>query len=189
MTGIDVTAAAGEIGWEKVRAAGVDFVMIRAGGGRAMDVRFGENLAGADRAGIAVGVFHTLSAADLQGALEEAELFLSQIRPHREKIRLWACCRAESGTANVLYGFLRRVQAAGFSPMLCAPPELVRSLPDGGRAFPLWLLSWNVPEYRAMQFCPRIWQYDSGFAEGVPVRIPRNRGYFGCRMPDVRRNS
>ncbi len=78
-------------------------------------------------------------------------------------------------------------RAAGFSPMLCAPPELVRSLPDGGRAFPLWLLSWNVPEYRAMQFCPRIWQYDSGFADGVTVRIPRNRGYFGSRMPDVRR--
>ena len=126
---MDVTSAAGEICWEKVRAAGMDFAMIRAGRGQTRDVRFGENLAGADRVGM----------------------------------------------------------AAGFSPMLCAPPELVRSLPDIGRAFPLWLLSWNVPEYRAMQFCPRIWQYDSGFADGVTVRIPRNRGYFGSRMPDVRR--
>ena len=184
---MDVTSAAGEICWEKVRAAGMDFAMIRAGRGQTRDVRFGEILAGADRVGMAAGVFHTLGASDLHGALEEAELFLSQIRPRREKIRLWTCCRAESGTASVLYGFLRRVQAAGFSPMLCAPPELVRSLPDGGRAFPLWLLSWNVPEYRAMQFCPRIWQYDSGFADGVTVRIPRNRGYFGSRMPDVRR--
>ena len=186
---MDVTSAAGEIRWEKVRAAGMNFAMIRAGRGQVRDERFGENLAGADRARIAVGVFHTLCASDLSGALEEAELFLSQIRPYRERICLWACCRAESGTASVLYGFLRRVQTAGFSPMLCAPPELVRSLPDGGRAFPLWLLSWNVPEFRAMQFCPRIWQYDSGFTDGVTVRIPRNRGYFGCRMPDVRRIS
>lgn len=170
----------------------MEFALLRAGRGNRPDERFGENVRGASAQGIAVGVFHTLGSENRSGALAEADRLLRQIQPYRERIRLWVCCRAERElfgdprqAAGVLQAFLRRVQAAGYSPMLGASPELLRWIPDGGRSFPLWLLFWNVPEYRAMQFCPRIWQYDSGFAGGTERRIPLNRGYFGCRLPDL----
>ena len=187
---MDIPCDVGEILWDLLRKSDAGFAMICAGRGKKgsfiPEPGWQQRLTEADAAGMAAGIYHRLGAEDTAQALSEAEGFLRCITPYREKIRLWVCCRAERelfadpGRAQgTVYAFLRRVQAAGFSPMLGAPPELLRILADNGRSFPLWLLYWNVPEYRAMQFCPRIWQYDSGFLSGIGRRIPLNRGYFG----------
>jgi GH25 family lysozyme M1 (1,4-beta-N-acetylmuramidase) len=187
---MDVPADAGKIRFDMLRASGIDFALLCAGRGRKgmfhPAPEWTQRLMDAEASGMAAGVYHQLGAEDAAQALAEADGFLRCILPYREKIRLWVCCRAERDlfsdperAQGTLYAFLRRVQAAGFSPMLGAPPELLRILSDNGRSFPLWLLYWNVPEYRAMQFCPRIWQYDSGFLPGIGRRFSLNRGYFG----------
>ena len=64
--GIDVSSHQGEIDWEKVKATGIDFVMIRTGyrgytrGRINPDDYFEENIKGATNAGLKVGVTSSL---------------------------------------------------------------------------------------------------------------------------------
>lgn len=192
MNGIDVSAAQQVGDWARLRAAGIGFAMIcasRGRGGRAeADGRFAEYITAAARAGIAPGVYHTLGAADLNAALAEADQFCAHLAPHREKLALWACCAAEDGAlprepgraADVLIGFLRKVQAAGFSPMLQAAPPLLARL-ERRMPFPLWLSYWGAPEARALGYAPTIWQYGTGSLDGCRGRPGQNAGYF--RLP------
>ena len=59
--GIDVSKWQGDINWEKVRASGVEFAMLRAGFGRCQgqnDTSFERNYREAKKNGILVGAYH-----------------------------------------------------------------------------------------------------------------------------------
>ena len=80
--GVDVSAHQGEIDWERVADAGVDFAMIRAGyrgdteGGIFQDEYFVQNMEGAIAAGLEVGVYFFSQAVDEEEAVEEARQVL-----------------------------------------------------------------------------------------------------------------
>ena len=60
MKGIDVSKHQGKIDWQKVKAAGVEFAIVRAGYGmyeNQVDPQFAANMEGAISAGIPVGVY------------------------------------------------------------------------------------------------------------------------------------
>ncbi len=86
--GIDVSAYQGSIDWERVRAAGVEFVMIRLGysstadGALHMDERFEENIEGALDAGLMVGVYFFSQAINTGEAIEEAEFVVQNLREY-----------------------------------------------------------------------------------------------------------
>ncbi len=170
MNGIDVCARDGCFDWAGAEAAGIAFALIRVSAGLVPDQRFSENIIAAERAGIAVGVYHELFA----DGRREALLFLSLIKPLRERVRLWAACRAEENRQMPeAEKFLRAVSAAGFAPMLAAPPAAVKT----PSPYPVWLLSWGVTEARALTFSPTVWQYGTaGCANFSHARL--NRGYF-----------
>ncbi|MCD8377144.1 MAG: glycoside hydrolase family 25 protein [Oscillospiraceae bacterium] len=85
MAGIDISAHQGEVDWQKVAAAGVEFVMLRAGfrgyetGSLNLDSRFEENIQGALEAGLQVGVYFFSQAVTVQEAREEAAFVLEAI--------------------------------------------------------------------------------------------------------------
>ena len=77
--GIDVSYYQGNINWNKVKAAGVKFAIIRCGystlarGEKNQDVKFMEYIKAARAAGIKVGVYYFSQAISLKEAREEAE--------------------------------------------------------------------------------------------------------------------
>ena len=80
--GIDVSKWQGDINWEKVRASGVEFAMLRAGFGRCQgqnDTSFERNYREAKKNGILVGAYHYSYAKTVSDAEKEAEYFLSLI--------------------------------------------------------------------------------------------------------------
>ena len=83
--GIDVSAHQGEIDWAAVAADGVEYAMIRVGyrgytkGDTSLDELFYDNVAGAQKHGIQVGVYFFSQAISEQEAVEEAELVLRAI--------------------------------------------------------------------------------------------------------------
>ncbi|MBE6993116.1 MAG: hypothetical protein E7423_00515 [Ruminococcaceae bacterium] len=86
-TGVDVSHHQGDIDWQKVRNAGVDFAMIRVGGrgyGSAGvmydDQTFTQNIRGALNAGLKVGVYYFSQATSVGEAREEARYVLDKIR-------------------------------------------------------------------------------------------------------------
>lgn len=83
--GIDVSSHQGEIDWAQVSAAGIDFVMLRAGrrgyteGGLFPDDMFRRNIDGALAAGLEVGVYFFSQAITVEEAGEEADYVLELI--------------------------------------------------------------------------------------------------------------
>ncbi len=81
--GIDVSVHNGKIDWQKVKAAGIQFALMRAGFGKLVsqkDERFEENYAGAKAAGIPVGVYWYSYATNVSEALEEAKACIEVIK-------------------------------------------------------------------------------------------------------------
>lgn len=84
--GIDVSYAQGDIDWKKVADSGVEFAIIRAGRGRAgssntmkEDDYFRQNIKGAQKYGIDVGVYFYSYATSVSEAKEEARFLLDII--------------------------------------------------------------------------------------------------------------
>ena len=77
MRGIDVSVHNGNIDWQKVKNAGIQFAILRAGYGRELsqkDSRFEENYKGAKAAGIPVGAYWYSYATTVDEARLEAEV-------------------------------------------------------------------------------------------------------------------
>lgn len=86
VAGIDVSYHQNSIDWEKVKASGVDFAMIRVGyrgyetGEIVLDSMFNENISGARKAGLDVGVYFFSQAITPEEAIEEARFTVRHIR-------------------------------------------------------------------------------------------------------------
>ena len=84
--GIDVSKWQGKIDWDKVKAEGYEFVIIRMGyrgyseaGGLALDEMFYQNIQGAQAAGLDVGVYFFSQAITENEAIDEANYVLNLI--------------------------------------------------------------------------------------------------------------
>lgn len=83
MKGIDVSKWQGYIDWNKVKAAGIEFAIIRAGYGKESyqkDAYFERNYVGAKKAGIPCGVYWYSYATNEAEAREEAKACLAVIK-------------------------------------------------------------------------------------------------------------
>lgn len=84
--GIDVSDNQGVIDWAQVKAAGVQFAILRSvrGSGKA-DYQFAANLAGCQAQGIPVAVYKYTYATSEQAAMEEARQVVALLQSHSLK--------------------------------------------------------------------------------------------------------
>ena len=83
MKGIDVSAHNGKIDFAKIKKAGIDFVIIRAGFGmfnNQKDKSFEYNYSEAKKQGLKVGCYHYSYAKNIVEAGNEAMIFLDWIK-------------------------------------------------------------------------------------------------------------
>ena len=78
--GIDISVWNGVLDWSKVKAAGIKFVIIRAGYGKTVDECFSANAKGAIAAGIPIGVYWFSYALNAAGAKQEAQKCIQTIK-------------------------------------------------------------------------------------------------------------
>ncbi|MBP0978767.1 MAG: hypothetical protein J6P89_11440 [Oscillospiraceae bacterium] len=81
--GIDVSKWQGDVDWEKVKNAGVEFVMIKAGEGTEVEPKFLQNITGAKNAGIQCGIYWFSSARDVESVAAEVEACIKTIEPYQ----------------------------------------------------------------------------------------------------------
>lgn len=103
--GIDVSYYQGEIDWNKVKASGVDFVIIRLGfrgygkeGKLVLDSYYEQNIKGAKEAGLDVGVYFFTQAISLEEAVEEAEFVLEHIKEYELEYPVYIDTESVSAT-------------------------------------------------------------------------------------------
>lgn len=92
MQGIDTSKWQGNIDWEKVKADGIKFVILRAGYGRVAnqkDEYFERSYAGAKAAGLYVGAYHYSYAMTAEEARIEAKTFLEWIKGKKFEMPLF----------------------------------------------------------------------------------------------------
>ena len=139
-TMIDVSTYNGDIDWNAVKAAGVDYAIIRVGyrgygtARLVQDRRFEQNMRGAINAGIRVGAYIVTQAVNTEEAVEEASFIVEKCRGYNVTLPLaidveWAGNSYEEGRANsisastrtdVINAFARTVMNSGYTAMAYA---------------------------------------------------------------------
>lgn len=88
MKGIDVSEHQGNIDWDKVKAAGIQFAIIRIGYGQnAVDSKAIRNITECIRVGIPFGIYTYSYALNVNNAINEANLVIRTLAPYKDKVR------------------------------------------------------------------------------------------------------
>ncbi len=188
MKGIDVSVHNGKIDWQKVRAAGIDFAILRAGYGRLAsqkDERFVENYAGAKAAGIPVGAYWYSYAMTPEEAELEADVFLSVIKGKQFEMPVYFDLEekkqfdlGKEKVSAIMRAFLERVEAAGyFVGLYGSASSLVTHTADDIKSrYTIWLAHWvDQTNYSGAY---GIWQHsEKGSVDGINGNVDLDIGY------------
>lgn len=190
LTGIDVSYYQKEIDWEKVKEDGVDFAMIRLGyrgsesGEIRMDSRFKENIKGARRAGLDVGVYFFSQATSTDEAIEEARYVVRHIRGKGVHYPVAFDMEPVSGESDRISGltaeertqiadaFCKVIERNGYTPMVYGNPHWLETRLELGYLtdYDTWLAHYTEQTEYPYDF--RIWQYsDRGRVDGIEGRV------------------
>ncbi len=126
--GIDVSSYQGTINWNAVAGDGIQFAWTKATEGSASyinytDAYLGENMAGANSAGVLIGAYHFGHPDDTYGAQAEADLFISKAAQYMTAGYLRPVLDIEvegsSTTSAWINNFLKDVyNATGVTPII-----------------------------------------------------------------------
>lgn len=192
--GVDVSRYQEEADWQAVKGAGVDFVIIRCGfrgygesGVLKEDEKFRTHLAGAQEAGLDVGVYFFSQAITVEEAVEEAEFVLALLEGQEitgpviydtEEIKddtARTDFLTPSQTTDHAVAFCERIRQAGYEPMIYANLKWLVFSMEYERLgdYEIWYADYEpVPQspYRI-----RIWQYtEEGRLPGIEGNVDLN---------------
>ncbi len=208
MEGIDVSKWQGRPDWSKIKAAGVDFAMIRLGY-RGSNGSFGEdecadyNLENADQNGVLTGVYFYSRATSTEDARREAEWILERIGKYAISMPVVMDYEmaGNSGEATASHrtdtalAFLDRIAAAGYRAMLYVPIEEFEdpTLWEKDRIlkkFSVWGAFYDGKVYPEVQHPNEkipyaMWQYsNTGKIDGISGNVDLDLAYFTAeRIP------
>jgi GH25 family lysozyme M1 (1,4-beta-N-acetylmuramidase) len=192
VTGIDVSRFQGDVDWDAVKAAGVEFVFVRLGnrhsqdGTLTEDSKAKENLAGAKAAGLKIGAYFFSQAVSPKEAKEEAALAMEILGDTKLDLPLaydWEIFNADGRTKTVtkdvllscVKAFCAEVESAGYKSMVYFNLELSKTLldPEQIAQYPFWFAQYaDAPE---LPFKMAFWQYsDHGTVPGIEGNVDLN---------------
>lgn len=186
--GVDISKHNGQVNFNSIKAAGVDFVMLRLGargystGQLSLDDNFVENMEAAIEAGLDIGVYFYSQAISQDEVMQEANFVIQNLEPYRahitypvafdmenvanDKARIDGLSRDDKTALAV--AFLNGVQTAGYMPMVYGNKEWLIKNVDLTKLqdYDIWLSQeQDIPDY-PYQFA--MWQYTTtGVLNGV----------------------
>ena len=193
LKGIDVSVHQGTIDWNKVKAAGIDFVIIRAGYGQStVDKYFKQNIEGALKAGLKVGAYWFIYALNMNGLINNAKTFASTIEPYRNEIEMKVWCDLEYDSDNyakkkgvtftkatrtdMVRRFCDLMKAYGYDCGVYANPDYLKTKFEDVTMYPLWLASYSKTKPKAYNCF--MWQHTSkGKVNGISGNVDMNICY------------
>lgn len=187
--GADLSKYNGDVNFASMKAAGVDYVMIRVGsrgyntGKITLDEKFNDYIKGASEAGLQIGVYFASQAISQEEASQEADFILQNLAPYQASITYPVAFDMEFAandearidglrTADrtaIATAFLDKIKNAGYIPMVYGNKEwLIKEVDMTGlQQYDVWLSQEEeAPDY-PYQFT--MWQYTTdGVLNGVP---------------------
>lgn len=177
MKGIDVSVHNGNIDWNKVKSAGIEFAILRAGFGRLekqKDEKFEQNYAGAKAAGIPVGAYWYSYAMTPEEAELEANVFLKVIKGKQFEMPVYFDLEekqfdlGKEKVSAIMRAFLEKVEKSGyFTGLYGSASSLTTHTADDIKShYTIWLAHWvNQTNYSGAY---AVWQYfEKGHVDGI----------------------
>ena len=200
--GIDVSmyqAYSTPIDWNKVKAAGISYAIIRCGyrgwgtGEIVADSYFKQNIEGALAAGLQVGVYFYTQAITEAEAKQEADFCKNAVKGYDitlpiyidiesadPKGRLDSSGLTKAEKTNICKAFANRVQSANYTGGVYANKTWLENYIDGtalAKKFAIWLAHYNTSTDYAGEFS--MWQYSSrATINGIRGSVDVNKNYL-----------
>ena len=197
--GVDVSVHQGEIDWQKVADAGVDFAMIRVGyrgygsEGKMMgDTHFQDNIQGALAAGLDVGIYYFSQAVTMEEARQEAAYVIEQLAPYDVTYPVVFDWERQNYTGSrtqtipetnllcsMANAFCQEIEEAGYEPMIYFYQNLAYNNLDLSQLtdYPFWLAQYT--DYPSFYYDFDMWQFtSSGRVPGISGDVDLNLRFF-----------
>lgn len=182
MKGIDVSVHNGNIDWQKVKSAGIDFAILRAGYGRLAsqkDEKFEQNYKNAKAAGIPVGAYWYSYAMTPEEAELEADVFLSVIKGKQFEFPVYYDVEekkqfdlGKEQVSAIMRAFLKKVESAGyFVGLYGSASSLTTHTADDIKSwYTIWLAHWVQQTNYSGAYA--VWQYsEKGKVDGISGNV------------------
>lgn len=180
--GLDVSHWQGNIDFQRVKDAGVEFVYIRIGRGNGigkefvMDSKFKQNIEGFNKVGIPVGLYFYTYAASKKDAIKEAKWIVENIKDYKVDLEIafdwenWSFYRDFNLSfyelTEVAKAFNKELNKHNYQGMLYSSKNYLENMwfeVD----FPVWLAHYTKKTSYKGKY--KIWQIcDNGVVEGIP---------------------
>lgn len=190
LKGIDVSKWQGTIDWDKVKADGIDFAILRAGyGGDKMaydDKYYEKNASECERVGMPYGVYLFSYANSVAGALSEADHIIRLVEDKKLSYPIFYDLEDANTTGKcsnelileIAKAFTEKVEAAGYTVGIYANKSWNQSkLTDKWYdTKPRWIAQYNSKCTYTGKY--DIWQYSSsGKVNGINGNVDMNYCY------------
>ena len=194
LSGIDVSENCGDIDWAKVKAAGIDFVMVRLGGrgygdegSLYSDEKAKEYIQGAQSQGIKTGGYFFSQAISDAEAVEEANYAVQALGGAKLDFPLaydWEEIEEDSARTDKVTNeqvtscakaFCEEVKKQGFTPMIYSESKPLYYKYDLAaiKDYGLWLSEYN--DLPTFYYNFSMWQYsDKGKVDGINADVDLN---------------
>lgn len=188
--GIDVSHWQGTIDWNKVKAAGIQFAIIKAGGsdaGTYTDSKWEENYKGAKAAGIPIGAYYFVGKDCVTAAAgkADAERFIKILKGKQLEYPVYMDneaqpASAKAGITEATIAFCKAMEAAGyFVGIYGSVVSGFKERMDDSKltAYAHWVAQYASKCTYSGQY--GVWQYSSkGSVDGISGNVDLDYGYI-----------
>lgn len=208
--GIDVSTYQGNIDWKKVKAAGIEYAIIRAGYGNSAkqkDKCFDTNVKNAKAAGIKIGAYWFSYATSVAEAKVEADAFAEVIKGIEFELPIFYDYEYDSIdyakkkgititkklASDIVIAFLDRMKAKGYSVANYVNPDLIQNAFDNRISkYDTWMAHYTKyikdadirKQYTYDGFKVIGWQYTGeGTVNGISGNVDMNVFYIDVKEP------
>ena len=152
--GLDVSKWQGDINFEQVKNAGVEFVFIRVGtqkgigGEYVLDPKFEQNIKGFQKVGIPIGVYFYTYADSNKSAKDDAKWVVEQIKPYKIQLPVvfdwenWSFYQEFNKSfynlTEMANSYFKVIEKAGYKPMLYSSKNYLENVWFKTK-YPVWL--------------------------------------------------
>lgn len=181
LIGIDVSSWQGDIDWQAVKDAGIEFAMIRIGHGSnddgtySLDNKFYQNLEGAIKAKLKVGVYYYSKAISMEEAIKQADWIIQNLKG--TPLDLPVAFDWESWSSfndfhinyidlnNTAASFMEKIKEHGYEAMNYGSASYLEKIWNL-EAYPTWLAHYTKKTDYAKDYY--LWQlYNTGIVPGI----------------------
>ena len=181
MKGIDVSSYQGEIDFNQVKNAGIEFVIIKAGVSTRTDTEFENNYQKAKEAGLHIGFYWYCYGETYAEISDEADACISALENKQFDFPVYMDLEEKSQfdlgkefCSDAVRTFCGKLKNAGYYPGLYSSTSYLNSVIDEDvkKKYTIWVADWRG--YCGYNGEYGMWQYGAGYVPGINGKTEYN---------------